>query len=54
MRMIIVWDEHGGMTTADESPPTDAPPEWLHDRIMDALAPHLERLRQEAAEKAEE
>ncbi|MBB4940779.1 hypothetical protein FHR32_005156 [Streptosporangium album] len=29
----------------------DEPPEWLHARIMTALAPHLEQLRQEAADK---
>ena len=36
--------------TADSPEP---PPEWLHERIMAALAPRLEELRQQASKEGE-
>jgi hypothetical protein len=41
-------------TDLPEEPPADEPPTWLHDRIMAALAPRLEELRQQAGEEASE
>ncbi|MFI6883945.1 hypothetical protein [Streptosporangium canum] len=40
-------------TDLPEEPPADEPPEWLHDRIMAALAPRLKELRRKATEESE-
>ncbi|GGS98944.1 hypothetical protein GCM10010156_66340 [Planobispora rosea] len=34
------------LVTTPTPDPEDPPPPWLHEQIMEALAPHLERLRE--------